>query len=133
MSLSILHFSDIHLKNGDNKIMARVEKLKRACASAIPYGNDVVILISGDIAFSGKEDEYSIASVLINSVSDYLVEQIGANIHFCFVPGNHDCNFASPNSVRDLLVENVTVATIDNAIYDQMSSVQAAYYSFCEG
>lgn len=69
MSLSILHFSDIHLKNSDNKIMTRLDELKRACASALPYGNDTVILISGDIAFSGKEDEYNIASALIKSIS----------------------------------------------------------------
>lgn len=42
MSLSILHFSDIHLKAESNMIESRLEKLKQACASALPYGNDTV-------------------------------------------------------------------------------------------
>ncbi len=130
MSLSILHFSDIHLKTESNMIESRLDKLKQACVSALPYGNDTVILISGDIAFSGKEAEYTVAQKMIDTIKDYLVEQRNANVHVCFVPGNHDCDFALSNSVRDLLVNTVKAADIDEKVFKEISGVQQAYRFF---
>lgn len=61
MSLSVIHFSDIHIKGTDDVILQRIDKLKAACVSALPSNGDVVIAVSGDIAFSGKKEEYALA------------------------------------------------------------------------
>ena len=53
MSLTVIHFSDIHIKTADDVILKRVRELKTACVSSLPSNGDVIISISGDIAFSG--------------------------------------------------------------------------------
>ena len=88
--ISWLHLSDLHLRSGDqynqniaissllNDLIQLVDKGK--------YKFDLVF-ITGDIAFSGNPEEYSIANEFIKNLSsatDVPVDRI-----FC-VPGNHD-------------------------------------------
>ena len=54
MSFSIIHLSDIHIKSDKDLVLGRIVELKKACASVIMPGDNVLLLISGDIAFSGK-------------------------------------------------------------------------------
>lgn len=70
MSLSIIHFSDIHLKGEKDALIDKTEKLKTACVSSLPSNGDVVIVISGDIAFSGKRQQYDLARDVIEDVAN---------------------------------------------------------------
>ncbi len=90
MSLSVIHFSDIHIKGADDVILKRIDKLKSACVSSLPNNGDVVIAISGDIAFSGTEQQYSLAKGLIDSISCYIAEQKTSKVYVVCVPGNHE-------------------------------------------
>ena len=56
MSLSIIHLSDIHISGHDDTILMKKDKLASACASSLPSNGDVVLAITGDIAYSGKSN-----------------------------------------------------------------------------
>ena len=130
MGLSVIHFSDIHIKSSDDLIMKRIEQIRAACASVIVPGNDVLILVSGDIAFSGKVDQYNCAYALLDSIGSYLREQRNAKVHYSFVPGNHDCDFDASNSIRDALLSGVSSTNVDMEYYRQVSNVQSNYRDF---
>ena len=55
MSFCIIHLSDIHIQDENDIILTRTDEICRACASVTQNNSTVVIAISGDIAFSGKQ------------------------------------------------------------------------------
>lgn len=132
MSLSIVHLSDIHIKGKEDTIFKRVEEIKHACVSALPSNGDVIIVISGDIAFSGSADQYELASDIISQISEYIKQQKSSYIHFAFAPGNHDCDFTISNSVRDTLVSAVKPKTVDSQYYNDVAKVQEKYFEFAK-
>lgn len=130
MGLSVIHFSDIHIKSSDDLVMKRIEQIRTACASVIVPGNDVLILVSGDIAFSGKIDQYDCAYALLDNIGNYLREQRSSTVHYAFVPGNHDCDFDVANSIREALVSGVSSARVDTEYYKQVANVQNNFWDF---
>ena len=131
MSISIVHLSDIHIKTKDDIIHGRINKIARACTSVIPAKSDVILAISGDIAFSGKEDQYQLATKDINDLVDFISKEKAATIHYFLTPGNHDCDFSINNSIRETLVSNVR-SNIDVQYYNSVSDVQTNYFSFAK-
>lgn len=132
MGLSVIHFSDIHIKSSDDLIMDRIDQIRAACVSVIAPGNDVLILISGDIAFSGKVNQYDCAYALLDNISNYLKEQRNATVHYAFVPGNHDCDFATAGPIRGVLLSGISSTEIDSEYYSQVASVQKNFRDFAE-
>lgn len=91
--LSFIHLSDIHFRNysgdpydidGDlrNELLYDI---KHCFRRSITIADGV--LICGDIAFSGKKEEYKAASDFLNMICDSLA--LDKSRIFC-VPGNHD-------------------------------------------
>ena len=54
MKVLILHLSDIHFVEGDNLIRARLQKIVAAVRSVEHKFDTCLLLVSGDIAFSGN-------------------------------------------------------------------------------
>ncbi len=129
MNLSIVHFSDIHIKGNEDTVFSRIDKLKMACASALPGNGFVVIVISGDIAYSGKKEQYDLAQKMFVDIAEYIHEQTNSIVKFVLVPGNHDCNFSLSNSVRDTLVSSVNQTNVDEDYYNTIN-IQKEYYDF---
>jgi len=77
--IGIVHISDIHLKKGPNTATARVPQIKGAVQSEVHDITDLALLVTGDVAFSGKQEEYSIAT-------DFLVELEDARENSLFEP-----------------------------------------------
>lgn len=133
MKLSIIHLSDIHINGNGDTILGRLDRLKAACISELPSDGCVVIAISGDIAFSGKKEQYELARRLISAIQEHIIKQKGSDVHVVMVPGNHDCDFDSEDSVRKVLASSVDYKIIDRKYYETISSVQSEYRSFAEG
>lgn len=129
MSLYIIHLSDIHIKGSNDLVMSRINCIKESCAGSILDGSDVVLAITGDVAYSGKKDEYSAAKTLIDEISDYLKKEKSVKISHVIVPGNHDCNFTKTTSIRKTLLQSIS-PDIDETFYDSVSNVQSEFFSF---
>lgn len=96
--LNIVHISDIHIKETNNEhIQQQVPHLAETICSRCCAGRTLLV-ITGDIAYSGKEPEYQLANCFL----DALIESIKNDIHdlqIAVIPGNHDVNI-SHSSLR---------------------------------
>lgn len=87
----ILHLSDLHARPATN--WASHPVLATARDAILSVGDEVpidIVAFTGDIAFSGKTDEYEIAH---NWIDETCLSSAGLNLptdRILFVPGNHD-------------------------------------------
>lgn len=84
-----LHISDIHLRastawSQDVVLTAMCKQIKEQRAQATPTD---FILLTGDIAFSGKAQEYALAADFVNALC--AASGVPKDRVFC-IPGNHD-------------------------------------------
>ena len=69
MTISIIHFSDIHISNSSDLICKRLEKIEQACLSYLPKKGLIIIAISGDNVMTLKIPACSILNMFPNIVS----------------------------------------------------------------
>ncbi len=102
--IRLLHFSDIHFKSPeccdletDPNTSIRDKLILDIQQHCMKDGKNVdAILITGDIAFAGKKEEYEVASAWI----DELCEQTHCRKQDVYVvPGNHDVDRGLANGV----------------------------------
>ena len=130
MRLSVVHFSDIHITDNGDKILKRIDSLKAAVTSSLPSNGSVLIAVSGDIAFSGKKEQYEIANSLLGEIAEYIQKEKGSQVNIVSVPGNHDCNFDENTTVRDTLIKSVLPQSLDSDFYNTVNTVQNEYRNF---
>jgi formylglycine-generating enzyme required for sulfatase activity/predicted MPP superfamily phosphohydrolase/energy-coupling factor transporter ATP-binding protein EcfA2 len=112
--INILHLSDIHFKKKkDDQDKAFRQDVQQKLIKAVKdhlkeHEPPEVVVITGDIAFSGKKPEYDEALELFGNLKDILQK----DTQFLAVPGNHDVDrdqvdkFASLyNVVKDKQVD----------------------------
>ena len=87
------------------------------------------IITSGDLAFSGKSDEYYQLVNFYNSLQEKLKSE-KIKYEFLFVPGNHDCDFSTTNTeVRDALLKSNNSGI---GILNQLKDVQKNFDNFID-
>lgn len=127
--LSILHLSDFHFKNENNSIFHKMDKFINCIKSTVSAKETLVIIITGDIAFSGKKQEYDTASSFIN----YLKESLNytKNLYFFMVPGNHDCDFDLETSITKIVRDNLSISKkFDIEYFNELNKLQVEYSNF---
>jgi len=127
-SISFIHLSDIHFnKNSgdkydiDSDLRNEIElDIKNHAYEKLE--NIAGILVCGDIAFSGREEEYRTAQEFLDRICKLLA--ISADLVFC-VPGNHDVDQNIPRNSSVLhLVQDEIEKINDN---DEISAKLAAF------
>ncbi len=92
----ILHLSDIHFTKGmsgstyDLDEDLRNELERDACTVTRDLGPVDAILVTGDIAFGGRQAEYELATAWLSKLADLLACPPG---RIWTVPGNHDVDW----------------------------------------
>lgn len=131
----ICHLSDIHFRSDkENTIINKAEKIKEVIVKESINEKVCLIIISGDIAFSGSSEEYIIAYDFISSL-EKLKKPDGCfeNLDFVIVPGNHDCNFLLDDGVRAALLRDITVnKCADKHLIDKCTQIQKDFFDFYE-
>ena len=134
MKIGILHLSDMHLKNGLTDFT-----LSKVCnALSVEFvGIDVLyFVVSGDLVFSGKKEEYDLLDSAIKNFSDKVHElKCDLEIKYIFSPGNHDCDFERGNQSRnnniDQLINNGDEAFgSDESVIETCTVVQDNFFDF---
>lgn len=90
MKILFLHISDIHIKD---RAAINEFQIKKIADSLNSFAYDrILITISGDIAFSGKKDQYKVARALIGCLVDSIKKSCNHRkyMYVLMVPGNHD-------------------------------------------
>lgn len=135
MKIGIIHLSDIHIKDSatDNYILLKSNKIVSALQNRIIDFQEIFIVISGDIAFSGKKSEYSIARTFLLDLKNALKEYSKKDISIILVPGNHDCNFDEPHKTRNLLINGLEAQDfldLDEDLIAQCCEPQEFFFDF---
>lgn len=93
MKLLILHLSDIHFGNKDSYSKTHMSNIAKTVKKNKGI-NTVLIIISGDIAYSGKIEEYNTSYHFLSSLRNKLRESSDIKkVEFALVPGNHDVDY----------------------------------------
>jgi len=139
MKVAILHLSDLHIgKDNSQWLLKRADQIVPAVWNDFSDCSKIIIVVSGDIANTGNEEEYGYAkdffrSLLRGFASRGLANKELENKIIC-VPGNHDCNYEKDNAARQMLLGTLrtNASSIDNSVFQIISSVQTEYAAFAK-
>jgi predicted MPP superfamily phosphohydrolase len=134
MRLLVLQLSDIHIANESDAVLPRARKIVEAIRN-VDYELDLcVVAITGDIAFSGSEDEYVLALEFLGALTSQLRTDLNQTppVKVVMVPGNHDCDFSRKLMARDLLVGTIVdkLPKVDGSTIEVCTEVQTAFFDF---
>lgn len=139
MELVMVQLTDIHIRDeADLDVLSeRIGSLGGAICHHItdPDITAVFFCITGDLAFSGQEDQYAAFELILEEI--YLLikrrfPQIG--IYTIFVPGNHDCDFKDGTaSVREAFLATPTLDITDVSHLKVCTGIQKNYFNFVTG
>ncbi|MCC6997747.1 MAG: metallophosphoesterase [Deltaproteobacteria bacterium] len=110
MQVLLVHLSDIHIKHAGDSVLSRAEQIARAALSIDRSVSYCVLLVTGDIAFSGESAQYEEAYKLLTGIRTQLakmLDQPEIHIDIVVLAGNHDCDFHQPNPVRSIVLESL--------------------------
>lgn len=114
-------------------ILDRTADLAAAVFPLVREADKNIVVISGDVAFSGGEDEYRAAERLIGEVKAILEREAGAKIDVFVAPGNHDCVLKPSSKMRDIAIEaviNKPAEALNAEIVEVCTSVQKQFFEF---
>ena len=116
---------------GNNYILSRTESIVRAINSVLLSDETAIIVVSGDIAFSGQKNEYDIAKRFLEEIKAGVDAAKGIDCKLLGVPGNHDCDFSISSPIRDrLMPQSDTDSNIEPEVFAEISAVQNNFFDF---
>ena len=136
MELILVHITDIHLENEadynilDNRSIYIANAINK---HIIDETNTLLVLcITGDIAYSGKEEQYLSAAIIISDIVLGIRKRYKDLVmQIVTVPGNHDCDFDRDDSVvRDSLLRDTNLDMSNVSIIKTCTNVEENYFNF---
>jgi hypothetical protein len=99
--IGILHLSDFHFRvNNDNlaETETKMDDMREAICGVVNsqtlHINTLLVIVSGDVAFSGKHEEYQIALDFFGKLKSRIEIESDLETLFVFAPGNHDNDYS---------------------------------------
>jgi hypothetical protein len=132
VKILILHLSDIHFFEPPrpNYVLEKCEKIASAVRAYAPDApSALLVMISGDVAFSGRKSEYEIAEQFFSRLLVNL-GPVAPIVRILCVPGNHDHDFRDEQEVRRLVIDNLSLDSIDDSIVASATAPQEQYFVF---
>lgn len=133
MKLVTLHLSDIHFKSKDDVAYSYADSIGRSSIPRIRDADGVLILITGDIAFSGTREQYEVAEDFIRSIESVVRRETEGKVFIALCQGNHDCDFSGSQAIRDTLIEKVQKegpSAVNKEFVDECTKVQSNFFEF---
>ena len=133
MTTIILHLSDSHFRTKSNYVQQRTTEIASSTYHALPNADHVLILFSGDVAYSGKPEEYEIAKNFLSSIKKKILAEKKVPLHFVLSPGNHDCDFTKHTNVRQAVIAQLRSqgdTMVDNDVVGTCTQIQTAFNDF---
>lgn len=134
----LLQLSDIHVKNSTDPVLQRSEAIVAAIKNLDYEIDAAVILISGDLAFSGQQSQYNAVWDFIERVQTSLQANLATqsarrdvHVRTLAIPGNHDCDFSAPKKAREMLLKSVLSEgsdAIDSSVVEQCTEVENCFF-----
>lgn len=134
MKLAFLHLSDFHVKDGDFILSDKRQGIINAVASVGKF-DELVIVFSGDLAFSGQPNQYKKCRHIFGPIISKLKELVdGKFITLMMVPGNHDLDLSNSKRCQEDIQSWYESDTIENHLEDEIHLLNNFYdYSQANG
>jgi len=134
MSLLLVHLSDIHIKGDSDPILKKGEAIANALNARVAKANLIVIIVSGDIAFSGAKKEYLAAKGFLEGIRKRIKKEARCEVEFLICPGNHDCDFTANNQSRRNNIAGVqATGGVDESVIKSCTRIQDEFFRFRDG
>jgi Calcineurin-like phosphoesterase len=135
MLLAICHISDIHISTDRDPVLGRAKAIVAAVGPRISPGTAMLLVCSGDVAYSGGRDQYRAADPFFAELETGLRQMPSTRLlGAVFVPGNHDCDFSAAGDARPILVagiaQNITKADLVGESLQDLLKVQSNFFEF---
>ncbi|WP_213804778.1 metallophosphoesterase [Granulicella sp. dw_53] len=136
MRLAVLQLSDIHFQPTKKFVMNRLTKVVEAITAADLDWDHMLVVFSGDIAFSGKKAEFDLAAAFASGLkAEIHRRKANCILKMVAVPGNHDCDFTNPDNVtREILLpvirQNIKSLSGTEKPLEHLLSVQSEFEIF---
>lgn len=140
VKILILQIGDIHIASEDDAVLGRATAIVDAVKN---FGQKIdlcVCVVTGDIAFSGADEEYYLAWEWLEKMIANLEAQLSwtegkkePKVQIVLVPGNHDCNFTGSSQVRDMVIQTLHengLKDLRDEVIELCTSVQSSYFQF---
>lgn len=130
MKISVLHLSDLHIES-DN-YLDKVDAIASACNYDVKQVPLLYIVVTGDIAKSGRKTEYEVAKSFLTGLKDKIKsEKSLLQVKLILVPGNHDCCYENVKSTRKIIIKDCLQDVIEeNDYFDDTLAVQDNFWDF---
>lgn len=132
-NLTVVHLSDLHIKFAGDETLKLFEHISTAIARKLVKSKLILILVSGDIAFSGKKSEYELIEPEFKKLALQLELLFKAPVKWALVPGNHDGMFNAASKSRALLINGILregAGAIDESVIETCVQPQEHFFSF---
>lgn len=134
MKIALLQLSDIHLSRGKNPILQHTNAIANSVKAYAADSSALIIVVTGDVVNTGKEDEYEIANSFLDTISAS-IKTIISNliIYEVIIPGNHDFDQDADNSVRDACLKKLSgdaSLSIDENLIKELTRPQNNFFNF---
>lgn len=136
MELLIVHLTDIHISRDSDLdvLLPRTASIGGAICNHItdPNNTEVLFCVTGDLAYSGQDNQYIIVSMILEEICRIIVNRFPSlHIQPIFVPGNHDCDFSSSSAtVREVMLSSPTLDITDKSQLEICTSIQENFFNF---
>lgn len=132
----LIQLSDIHFMEPGDAVLKRSAQIAAAVQPLLPLASRVILIVTGDIAQSGKAAEYELAKVFIRAIVTDIASRHGQAPEIITVPGNHDADFDSPRArVRTRVLKQLKAesdSSIELADVEECVSIFDAYDAFAK-
>jgi predicted phosphodiesterase/GTPase SAR1 family protein len=133
MNLTILHLSDIHIHSSSDLILTQAKKIASACFTKVRESDACLIIVTGDVAYSGESSQYEEAHIFLSSIKEEIQKEGCPLVDIVTVPGNHDCSLIPENRSRSIVIERIISypeEASDESIIETCTVPQESYFDF---
>jgi hypothetical protein len=136
MRLLVVQLSDIHFRAVSNPVSERTDHIIGAICSIMPMPEACLVLVTGDVAYSGEPGQYKQAAAFFTGLQDKLRARFGTEkVRLDYIPGNHDCSLPIEDvELRSAVVnsahDRICRAVPDIGFIRNLLSAQQAFFEF---
>ncbi len=141
MKLLFVHLSDAHITEPGTVLEERADRIVAAVRNLETDIDAAFVLLTGDIAYSGRDAEYvhafSVVAKIVAGLSAGLKFRAGGPpiVEALAVPGNHDCDLSGDLDVRTVIADEVLKnqeKPITPSLVAACTGVQQNFFNFAD-
>jgi len=128
----VAQVSDLHITDENSKGATRIQALAGSLGSLRSESESILILLTGDIAYSGKAAEYSVALRELSELKRRLLDEWHfSDVRLVACPGNHDVNFSTQKpAIRSALLGALDSSSDMAEVVQSLAEAQAEFAAF---